>query len=951
LGFINKLLRDKHAHQVAYCALLSLLAGVYFHDIGDLLLEVDDEGVFKANEAISEDFSNFFSSAVQFSGRPAKHLVLWLGYTLWGNNPRCFHFLSVAVHTLTSILLASLCRQMKLRTELGWLAGLLFLVNVAHFQAVYWISALDYPLYLLFGILLLRSYLRYLSSGQSIWMVAFYVNLFVATMAHLATVSLLPFCLYFSGSRGDDFRSSLNRLLPAFLLFVPLGLFILSFTSRQVDTWLAIQRGVHPSYLFFNMGRNFLLFLSRLVTLAHWVSFPFYEQRPWELYVGVLVLLGLGVLIYKRVKTLSDGAVWILLSVLPFLPLSLNPEIAVQLPQGPSRHLYMATAGTSLLLAWGLDQVRTRFARRGRWLYGGMLLAVLFSSYSGMQKVGGLSFYTSARGYIVKGDFEEGAAQLERAVEQGGNAVPLADAYLRLCNILVVSGADYQPFLSEALQLFPGDDSLNSMRYAIESLDRDPARRQTAVEKIDQAYRASMVAGNREHARWRTLLASIYHNMGVRFTQQQDVERSIIAYQRAFDFDSTRVNTLKALAFQLFKAGRKEEIENLTIQATRIHPDHPETVFIRMLFMCLAGQVEQAIEIYRTALGKEPSAKVFYDMGEWYKELGQDDLAFQAYQQSIAYGADGALLQAAHIMQASILKDQGNREAALAHLQQARQIEPDNADVHFNLGILYFLERKYESAVEAYRESARLNPQGIKAHIGRAAALSGLRRFGEAEQVFREAIRLNPNEPALYHHLGELKIRQGDKQQALIAFHQATILNSEDIETYLELARIYRETGRTTEALQIYRRILETDFPNVDSNACTRLGMVLYNMGVLGASTDAYEKAISLDVENSVAYINLGWNLYRAGDLSGAIAAYRTVLQQQRSSVAQFNLGLAYLAQGDMVKARKAYARGIAEFGAEEGRKIGAVEDLRDLTAQGVRVKEAREILLAYWNE
>ena len=58
---------------------------------------------------------------------------------------------------------------------------------------------------------------------------------------------------------------------------------------------------------------------------------------------------------------------------------------------------------------------------------------------------------------------------------------------------------------------------------------------------------------------------------------------------------------------------------------------------------------------------------------------------------------------------------------------------------------------------------------------------------------------------------------------------------------------------------------------------------------------------------------------------------YQAVLGRQKHVIAQFNLGLAYLAMGDLAAANATYAAAIAEFGAEEAERIGADSDLREL--------------------
>ena len=111
---------------------------------------------------------------------------------------------------------------------------------------------------------------------------------------------------------------------------------MISVSAEQVVTSLVVQSMWEGLAVFaLNAGLTLLLLVSRVLSLAHWVPFPFYEQFHWELYFGGAVLVVLMVVSLLRQPILSDGAVWILLSLVPFLPIMLNPDIAQQLTAGP----------------------------------------------------------------------------------------------------------------------------------------------------------------------------------------------------------------------------------------------------------------------------------------------------------------------------------------------------------------------------------------------------------------------------------------------------------------------------------------------------------------------------------------------------------------------------------------------------------------------------------------
>ena len=356
-----------------YACLVALLSALYFGSLKDHLLSMDDHEAFQDNIAIGEDFSYFFSAQKQQpSGRPVAELVKFGAYLVWGNDPGLFHILVVACHALVAILVARLAWSLGLSLRPSLLGGLLFLVNVAHFQAVHWIQAVEYPLALIWGLGALLCYLSYLSTRKIPWLLGFYGGVLISVLALSAMAFLWPFCLYLAWLRGCRLRTALRHLLPLLFLIALELAFIVAITPRENSTWRAFSLYLENDLLSFvsGMGSLLLWMLSRMITTAHWLPVRLYEQQPWELWVGVAVLAALALLIYRKGVPEAPCSVWILLSMLPFLPLT--DLIILGRPEGPSRYLYPATVGSSLLLAWGIEAVNLRLRPWGRYLYPGL---------------------------------------------------------------------------------------------------------------------------------------------------------------------------------------------------------------------------------------------------------------------------------------------------------------------------------------------------------------------------------------------------------------------------------------------------------------------------------------------------------------------------------------------------------------------------------------------------
>ncbi len=156
------------------------------------------------------------------------------------------------------------------------------------------------------------------------------------------------------------------------------------------------------------------------------------------------------------------------------------------------------------------------------------------------------------------------------------------------------------------------------------------------------------------------------------------------------------------------------------------------------------------------------------------------------------------------------MRDQAQRvQRALAlmdtDVETARQAwrdilaaDPDNAEAHFNLGLLYIRSEEYQPAIAAFRKVLMLQPEMPDAlfNIGFAYAKSG--RYDQAVESYSRAAALSPpyQDEILYNLATVLEIR-GEWQKALQKIQTAIELNPENerARDYFEqLKRKYRQT-------------------------------------------------------------------------------------------------------------------------------------------------------------
>lgn len=121
------------------------------------------------------------------------------------------------------------------------------------------------------------------------------------------------------------------------------------------------------------------------------------------------------------------------------------------------------------------------------------------------------------------------------------------------------------------------------------------------------------------------------------------------------------------------------------------------------------------------------------------------------------------------IQRALHLRAAGHLEEAVALLHEASRLDPQNSDLHRELGITFLLGKNWKRARVEMIEALRRDPQDADAHNGLGYALEKLGNLDSALQEYRNATRLDPDDPSYREHywvlMAKLASRQVDRPE------------------------------------------------------------------------------------------------------------------------------------------------------------------------------------------
>jgi len=104
------------------------------------------------------------------------------------------------------------------------------------------------------------------------------------------------------------------------------------------------------------------------------------------------------------------------------------------------------------------------------------------------------------------------------------------------------------------------------------------------------------------------------------------------------------------------------------------------------------------------------------------------------------------------VQQAVQLRAQARLDEAVAALRQAMKLDPENSDLHRELGITFLLAKEWKRARVEMIEAIRHDQTDADAHNGLGYALEKLGDLDGALQEYRIATRLEPDDPTYRTH-------------------------------------------------------------------------------------------------------------------------------------------------------------------------------------------------------
>jgi tetratricopeptide (TPR) repeat protein len=215
----------------------------------------------------------------------------------------------------------------------------------------------------------------------------------------------------------------------------------------------------------------------------------------------------------------------------------------------------------------------------------------------------------------------------------------------------------------------------------------------------------------------------------------------------------------------------------------------------------------------------------------------------------------------------------GRIQEAIAHYDQALQINPNDPETHNNLGSALSQSGAIQQAILQYKQALRIRPRYPHAHYNLGNQFLKTGKVPEAISQYEYATRFEPDFPEAHEMLGSLLITVGRPREAMGHLEQALQLRPDLVEAQNNLAWVLAtlppaDGGDPVRAVTLAERACQSpnnpSAGNLDTLAVAYAAAGRFNEAVATAQK-AVELAQSAGQTNLVAEIGDRLRLYRTG--------------------------------------------------------------------------------------
>jgi tetratricopeptide (TPR) repeat protein len=268
----------------------------------------------------------------------------------------------------------------------------------------------------------------------------------------------------------------------------------------------------------------------------------------------------------------------------------------------------------------------------------------------------------------------------------------------------------------------------------------------------------------------------------------QKYDHAVLGKEFFLDHVHTNINGYRILGLGLFKklvnlgivsSGatlNASQIETVTQQVTSSmrKSDHYKSLFQLAKVLDWAGKFDAAQNLFLRHMELfGPQGDVYAQLGMVSAKRGKNAEAIDFFQKAISAGHETPEV---YIWLANTYRNQGNFSLAMQAYEDKLRLDGNRVEAHTFFGIQYALQGDSESALHHFKEALQLDPDFLPARRNLVVTLFSLNQYDEALARGQVILNSYPDEFRIHYVVGAILLQQGDRNEAIKHYSEASRL-------------------------------------------------------------------------------------------------------------------------------------------------------------------------------
>ena len=255
-----------------------------------------------------------------------------------------------------------------------------------------------------------------------------------------------------------------------------------------------------------------------------------------------------------------------------------------------------------------------------------------------------------------------------------------------------------------------------------------------------------------------------------------------------------------SLAEQLRKYGDFTGAINQYDQILAFNPDQETACFSKGLILMKQEKLTEANQCFIRIINNNPSAfDAHFNLASCYYRQGKYAAAINHFRIS---SRSKDLANRSLYLMAQCFSKRNDFDQAIVAMEKLVAIDNKNISYQKALGEFYEGAEEYDMATEIYYDLTLLAPTRSEFWLKLAHCQIKTQDFQKAEKTLNKVFRVEPGHVEGHKVLAELYAAKHLYKEAIEEFQRILMLNENDGDLYLSLAKVYREIDREVDEME-----------------------------------------------------------------------------------------------------------------------------------------------------